>query len=246
MEKPYETMMGNWLKSQIEAEGYWFHRFELPGGLITPGWSDPKIDKLPYYGLPRDMRGMRVLDIGHAEGFFSFEAERREASEVIGIDNYPPMNRKFNLCRYALGSKAQGFLVSVYDLSPKTFGTFDIVFFFGVLYHLRHPLLALEKIASICTGTLLMQTDTYADNGSTPMAEFHPFGIMSGPPENRSYDPTCFWFPNPACCVAMLEHVGFQQIERVSPNANVGAIFRAKSVVQAPGMRPDETKAPWS
>ena len=35
---------------------------------------------------------------------------------------------------------------SVYDLNPKTFASFDLVFFFSVLYHLRHPLLALEKI----------------------------------------------------------------------------------------------------
>jgi tRNA (mo5U34)-methyltransferase len=156
------------------------------------------------------------------------------------------MNRKFNLCRYALRSEAQGFLTSIYDLSPRTFGTFDMVFFFGVLYHLRHPLLALEKIASVCTGTVLMQTATCSDGGNTSLAEFHPFGIMSGPPEDRLHDPTCFWFPNSACCLAMLAHVGFKEIEHISRNAPVGAVFRAKSEVQATGKRPDETKAPWS
>lgn len=68
---------------------------ELLNGIVTPGWSDPKIDKLPYFGLPADMTGMRVLDIGNAEGFFPFEAERRGAAEVTGIENYPPMARKF-------------------------------------------------------------------------------------------------------------------------------------------------------
>jgi len=235
-----------WIRSQVEIEKYWFHRIELPGGLVTPGWSDPKTEKLPHFGLPEDMRGMRVLDIGHAEGFFSFEAERRGAVEVIGIENYHPMTRKYNICRAALGSRAQSVLVSVYELNPKTFGTFDMVFFYGVLYHLRHPLLALEKIHSVCSGTLLMQTATSADASDTPIAEFHPFGIESGPPENRRCDPTCFWFPNPACCAAMLAHAGFQQIERISPEAPVGAVFRAKSALQAKGMPPDETKAPWS
>ncbi len=240
-----QTSFRDWLRAQVEAEPDWFLKMELPGGIVTPGWSDPKVDKLPYFGLPDNMAGMRVLDIGHAEGFFSFEAERRGAAEVIGIDNYPPMNHKFNLCKYALGSNAQGFRASVYDLNPRTFGTFDMVFFFGVLYHLRNPIMALEKIFSVCTGTLLMQTATGAHNFDKPAAEFHPSGIMSGL-NKEVWDPTCFWFPNPACCKAMLEHVGFQQAEQLSPDAPVGAIFRCKAPVQVKGLQPELTKAPWS
>ena len=64
---------------------------ELPGGIVTPGWSNPNTEKLPFFGLPEEMHGLRVLDVGHAEGFFSFEAERRGATEVVGIETYPPM-----------------------------------------------------------------------------------------------------------------------------------------------------------
>jgi 2-polyprenyl-3-methyl-5-hydroxy-6-metoxy-1,4-benzoquinol methylase len=145
----------SWLKAQVEAEKYWFHRMELAPDLVTPGWSDPKTEKLPFFGLPEDMRGMRVLDIGCAEGFFSFEAERRGAKEVIGIDSFPDSVRRFNICRNAYQSKATAFLCNVYDLNVRAFGTFDMVFFFGVLYHLRNPILALEKIFGVCTGTLL-------------------------------------------------------------------------------------------
>jgi len=235
-----------WVRQQVEAESYWFHRIELPGGTVTPGWSDPRLDKLPYFGLPEDMHGMRVLDVGHAEGFFSFESERRGASEVIAIENYPPMIRKFNLCRAALGARALSMSVNVYDVSPKTLGTFDLVLFFGVLYHLRHPLLALEKIRNVCTGTLLMQTATGALASEQAAADFYPFGVPSGPPDNPIYDPTCFWFPNPACCEAMLEHVGFTKIERLSPEAKVGAVFRAESPVKTRGTAPNESTAPWS
>jgi tRNA (mo5U34)-methyltransferase len=236
-----------WLASQIEAEDYWFHRIDLPGGMVTPGWNDPRTTKLPCYGLPEDLTGMRVLDIGHAEGFFSFEAERRGAAEVVGIENFPPMLRKFNICRAALNSKAQSFRASVYDLNPKAFGTFDLVFFYGVLYHLRHPLLALEKIQEVCTGTLLMQTAVSDDYSDVPRAEFHPFGIESGPPEDRRHDPTCFWFPNPACCAAMLEHADFKQVERLPLlGCDVGIVFRAKAARQERGAAPDEMKAPWS
>lgn len=238
--------VSEWISARIAEEPYWFHRIELPGGVATPGWSDPAKDKLPHYGLPAEMTGMRVLDIGNAEGFFSFEAERRGAAEVVGLENYPPMARKFEICRAALGSRARTYMGSVYDLNPTTFGTFDLVMFFGVLYHLRHPILALQKVASVCTGTLLMQTATCADTGDKPMAEFHPFGVTSGPADKPEHDPTCFWFPNAACCIAMLQHVGFQQVERISPDAPVGGVFRGKSAVRTKGAPPDEMKAPWS
>ncbi len=240
------TNLRDWLRARIQEEPYWFLKMELPGGLATPGWSDPKRDKLPYYGLPEDLTGARVLDIGHAEGFFSFEAERRGAAEVVGIENYPPMARKFEICRAAYGSGARSYLTSVYDLNPKTFGTFDLVMFFGVLYHLRHPLLALEKIHSVCTGTLLMQTSTCGDRSQKPMAEFHPFGITSGPKDNPSRDPTCFWFPNIAGCIAMLQHVGFKDVQRISPKSFAGGVFRAKAAAQAKGQPPSEETAPWS
>jgi tRNA (mo5U34)-methyltransferase len=243
---PKGMTVRDWLQERIQGEPYWFLKMELPGGLITPGWSDPRLDKLPHYGLPADMTGMRVLDIGHAEGFFSFEAERRGAAEVVGIENYPPMARKFEICRAALGSRARSYLTSVYDLHPKAFGTFDLVMFFGVLYHLRHPLLALEKIHSVCTGTLLMQTATCDNQSEKPIAEFHPFGITSGPPENPSTDPTCFWFPNVAACAAMLEHVGFKDVQRISPKAPVGGVFRAKAARQEKALSPVEETAPWS
>jgi hypothetical protein len=61
-----------------------------------------------------------------------------------------------------------------------------------------------------------MQTATCADTSEKPMAEFHPFGITSGPTDKPEHDPTCFWFPNFVCCIAMLQHVGFQDVEQIS------------------------------
>jgi hypothetical protein len=119
--------------------------------------------------------------------------------------------------------------------------------FFGVLYHLRHPLLALEKIHAVCTGALLMQTAMCENTGDEPMAEFHPFGVKSGPPDNPRYDPTCLWFPNPACCIGMLEHIDFKKgVKRISPSAPGGGVFTAKAALQAKGNRPVEKTLPWS
>src|SRR2546430_1194284 len=127
MEDSQKMIFAEWLRSQVANEKYWFHQIELAPGLITPGWSNPKLDKLPHFGLPEDMTGMRVLDIGCAEGFFSFEAERRGAREVVAIDSFPASIRRFNICRSALGSKATPFLCNVYDLNIRALDRKSVV-----------------------------------------------------------------------------------------------------------------------
>jgi tRNA (mo5U34)-methyltransferase len=204
------------------------------------------------FGPPENMQGMRVLDVGCCEGFFSFEAERRGAREVIAIDPVPGSLRRLNICGEYLGSKVTGLACSVYDIDPKTFGTFDMVFFFGVLYHLRHPLLALEKILSVCTGTLLMHTYSLAENdpatdripevNKIPMARFYPFGIKSGPNKDID-DPTVLWVPNAEGAKAMLLSTGFRDVEMISQSP---LVFRAQSPTKSGGQSPDFKKAPWS
>jgi tRNA (mo5U34)-methyltransferase len=235
----------DWIEEEVASEPYWFQKIQLPEGIVTPGWSNPVTEKLPYFGLPADMNGKRVLDIGCSEGFFSFEAERRGAREVIAVDSSPDSVRRFNICRSALGSKATAFLTSVYDLNPRGFGTFDVVMFFGVLYHLRHPLLALERIARVCTGSLLMQTANYEDPafGDQAFAKFHPFGIESGPKEAPLFDPTVFWLPNAACVRDMLRHAGFVSIKCLG---GPGVVFHAEVIEKISGIPPDPSKAPWS
>jgi tRNA (mo5U34)-methyltransferase len=243
---PVWNSFTDWLKAEVDKEVYWFHRMELAPGFITPGWSDPKIEKLPYFGLPDDMTGMRVLDIGCAEGFFSFEAERRGAREVIAIDSFTDSVRRFNICRAALGSRATALLTNVYDLTRRGFGTFDLVMFFGVLYHLRNRILALEKIFSVCSGTLLLQSWGFEDPaiGDQAMARFYPFGVESGPPGKRSWDPTVFWSPNAACVRDMLTHTGVEDVERIV--GPIGHVFRARVPVRSAGTPPDPAKAPWN
>jgi len=243
---PWDGSFVDWVRSQVAGEGYWFQRMDLGPGLTTPGWSDPQAEKLPYFGLPERMQGMRVLDVGCAEGFFSFEAERRGAKEVIAIDVLPDSIRRFGICRSALAARATAYLCNVYDLGPKAFGTFDLVFFFGVLYHLRNPLLALERVFSVCAGPLLLQTATHEVAGAeqVPLARFHPSGIESGPPGSGLFDPTVFWLPNAECARAMTSHVGFEAIETVTSEA--GLVLRAQSPRPAQGRPPDESKAPWS
>lgn len=236
------------IRHQIEGQPYFFHKIRLWDDFYTPGWSDVEHEKLPFFGLPERMDGMRVLDVGCAEGFFSFEAERRGAAEVVAIDSFADSIERFNLVRLALGSNVRAYLCNVYDLSPRTFGTFDLVMFFGVLYHTKHPWYALEKIASVCSGELLLQTlitddPTYRDQS---LAAFYPFGIESGPPDNRQRDCTVFWVPTPECTRNLLHAVGFTGVEDVTATPGKPFVLRARSADVTRGSAPDPLKAPWS
>ena len=138
------------------------------------------VTNCPTSGLPDDMTGFRVLDVGCAEGFFSFEAERRGASEVVSLDFDSECIKRFQLCADALGSKVTHPQVySIYELDPSVMGTFDLVMFFGLLYHLKHPLLGIEKVAAMTSGTLLIQSWTFEMTALSdqPLARFQAHGL---------------------------------------------------------------------
>ena len=132
------------LPSRIAAHR-WFHTMDLGGGLRTVGIHDP-LTRLPLLGLPESLAGLSVLDVGAWDGFFAFECERRGATRVVASDHFswhgPGWGTKagFEMAREALGSRVEDIDIDVMDLSPERIGTFDLVLFLGVLYHLRDPL----------------------------------------------------------------------------------------------------------
>lgn len=130
------------------ASVHWYHTFELVPGILTSGivpFDAVKIlDMIPI----KDLTGKRILDIGTWDGPLSFELEKRGAS-VIAVDIQDPKVTGFNIAKEILHSDVEYIQGSVYDLSKLTEGPFDVVFFFGVYYHLKNPLLAFEEIGKI-------------------------------------------------------------------------------------------------
>jgi tRNA (mo5U34)-methyltransferase len=125
----------------------WYHRFELRPGLTTPGVSDFHPSACcDDMGIPKDLSGLRAVDIGAWDGPVSFELERRGA-RVVALDIQDPERVGFAVARRVLQSTVPHVQASVYDLPNLGLGLFDLVVFRGVYYHLKHPILAFERIA---------------------------------------------------------------------------------------------------
>jgi len=138
------------IRRLVAEHGRWWHEIELAPGIVTPG-DDSNRQKLPVLeelGLPARLDGVRALDIGCSDGYFSFELEKRGA-EVVAMDFVEETATGFSTARAILGSRVSYMVDSVYNLTPERHGEFDIVFFLGVLYHLRKPLAALDAIRSV-------------------------------------------------------------------------------------------------
>jgi tRNA (mo5U34)-methyltransferase len=208
----------------------WFHNLHLPGGRQTA--PDHPLGDFPRFkwqqiagSLPEDLSGARALDIGCNAGFYSFELARRGAS-VLSIDVDPHYLRQARWAAGELGLSEQIELrqMGVYDLARLGEG-FDVVLFLGVLYHLRHPLLALDLVAERVRGMLVLQTLTAPGHEVASVPADLPLKARSamrqpGWPSmafiehELAGDHTNWWAPNAACVEAMARSAGLEVVER--------------------------------
>ena len=215
------------LAKQAEAIR-WYHTIDLGGGVVTKGVDETSV-RLPRLGLPASLAGLTVLDIGAWDGFFSFEAERRGAARVVAADYFSwhgegwGSKAGFELARRTFGSKVEDIDIDVMDLSPERVGRFDVVLFLGVLYHLRHPFLALERSAAVTKTLLILETVVDMVGISRPAAAFYPGRELNN-------DPTNWWSPNVPGLHAMLDAVGFEDVKTVTPQHS--APFRAARAIK--------------
>lgn len=189
----------------------WFHKMALSHGVVTPGIRDVS-RTLPRLGFPESFAGRDVLDIGAWDGFYSFEAKRRGANRVVASDWVAwgetgwGSKAGFLLAREALQLDVEDAHIDVMELSPDRVGTFDDVFFLGVLYHLRDPMTALERVASVTRDRLIFETETTMPWLRRPAAEVHFGGRLNG-------DETNCYAHNPRALRLMLTQAGFNRIE---------------------------------
>jgi tRNA (mo5U34)-methyltransferase len=191
--------------NQAEAEqlvnsfSHWHHKFEIFPNVFTPGSYNPKflLDKL---GLPADLAGKRVLDIGACDGYFSLELLTRGA-HITALDYRPKTESGFAIMEKIKGVQIPHIVSSIYDIN-KNIGSFDIVLLLGVIYHLPDISSALWRLRKICKGTIFVESYVEDFGTEQPMARYYEAANLNG-------DGTNFWAPNLACMESMLRDCGF-------------------------------------
>lgn len=213
--------IGDEHRREFYATGWW-HSIDLGDGRITPGVHqiEELRDNYARFELPADLRGKRVLDIGAWDGFYSFEAERHGGS-VVAVDVWRP--ETFFEARQALQSRVEHREMSVYELSRDALGAFDIVLFMGVLYHLKHPLLGLERVCEMTDDVAVIETHAVDNLLDTPLPvmEFYEVDALAGQYDN-------WWGPNCEAVVQMARAAGFARTEvlRREPSRVVVKAYR--------------------
>lgn len=216
---PMERLAGNARFSQLirEQVAYlsqkgWFHSIELPDGNVITGFHtvEELKERMDSFPIPEDLRGKRVLDIGAWTGWCSFEMERRGA-EVVAVDCIDL--EEFREAHRMIGSKVDYRILDVDELSPETVGIFDYVLFFGVFYHLRNPLLGMEKICAITRQAAFVES--YVTDGAAPtddsspgpcLMEFYETNELGGQIDN--------WCgPTTKCLLAVCRSGGFPRVQ---------------------------------
>jgi tRNA (mo5U34)-methyltransferase len=215
----------------IERLRPWFHRIDLGGGLFTKTESvmgepvDHPREPWETIGrlLPTDLSGRTLLDVGCNAGFYAVEAKRRGASRVVGVDGQRQHVRQAVLVRKALGLDIEFRRMNVYELTRRTVGEFDITLALGLVYHLKHLVLALENLFEVTRELLIIETAVMPPE-RTPESFTHPLGAT----EMRLH-PLCYvenspeakeqvynWFlPSVPALSALLRNAGFDEVEAV-------------------------------
>lgn len=224
---------------------FWWHSVDLGRGVIAPGWKKPHDLASEWAALGLDVRGRTVLDIGAWDGWFSFEAERRNAGRIVALDHYVwsldlgaqqrywaecqargvtpepyhtiphlwqpealPGKQGFDTAHRARASRVESVVADFMEADLDGLGTFDVVLYLGVLYHMRHPLLALERLARVTATVAVIETEAVALPGYEHLAccEFFETSELAADVSN-------WWAPSLPALAGMCRAAGFRRVE---------------------------------
>jgi tRNA (mo5U34)-methyltransferase len=231
--------------SELERLQPWFHRIDLGGGLYTKTESvmgepvDHPAGPWETIGkcLPESLRGKSVLDVGCNAGFYAIEAKRRGAARVLGVDGQRQHVRQAVFVRKALGLDIEYRRMNVYELNRRTVGEFDVTLALGLIYHLKHLVLALENLYEVTRELLVVETAVMPPE-RTPASFIHPLGEAEMRLHPLAYvenpsgakEQVFNWFlPGVEALKALLGQTGFQEVEVVEVKAERAVVVCRKT-----------------
>jgi tRNA (mo5U34)-methyltransferase len=213
------------IRRRVSELGDWFQNLDLAGVPTAPNHFLGDYPTCKWrsfaHAIPADLSGKSVLDIGCNAGFYSQEMKRRGAARVVGIDSDPAYLAQARFAAEVAGAEIEFRQLDVYRVAELR-EKFDFVLFMGVMYHLRHPLLALDLLwEHVVADVLVFQSLVRGSREIASLASDYPFretAIFENPgypamyfvEKRYSNDPTNWWIPNRACAQAMLRSAGFE------------------------------------
>jgi tRNA (mo5U34)-methyltransferase len=215
--------------ASVRALSPWFHNFRFGNIETAPDHFLGDYPRVKWErfesALPHDLHGATVLDIGCNGGFYSIEMKRRGADRVLGIDVDERYLQQARLAARLSHVEIELQQMSVYEVAELG-DRFDVVLFMGVLYHLRHPLLALDLIREhVASNLVVVQSMLRGSRQTMKAGPDYPFSnedVFAEPDYPVMYfvehryagDPTNWWIPNASALAAMLRAAGLRPIGR--------------------------------
>ena len=207
------------VQKMFDSVDGWYHYFKIGNVETTNTRTTMNYQMWISQIIPTDLNGMKILDIGANDGFYSFLCESRGAKRILAIDrNQPELTDTYlkgeNVCQYdtilknkrqeerfqvlkkILNSKVDYKVMNVYDLDSIN-ETFDTALFFGVYYHLENPVLAFQKIFPKINDSLFLSGHIIESKD--------PIMYLN---DNK---PHGGWFASSECLLQIGEKIGFKK-----------------------------------
>ncbi len=209
----------------------WYQDIDLGNGIHTKTrriWGE-EIDhpksrwKAIAKAVPKDLKGLSVLDVGCNAGFFAFQAKRRGADYVCGVDLKKEYIDQANFCNEVLGYDVDFRVLSVYELE-KLDRQFDLVFFVGILYHCKYLNTAVEQISKVTRKRMIVESAIHPKYSRIPLVRFVRSTNYKGPQGKGAERLPGHWHPNMTALKDLFYESGFSKIETIFKKGGRGAV----------------------
>jgi tRNA (mo5U34)-methyltransferase len=140
-----------------------------------------------------------------------------------------PGRRGFDTAHEILGSSVEAIVGDFTTMDLDALGTFDVVLYLGVLYHMEDPVGALRRVARVTRQQAIVETEAIhvAEHADRPLWEFFPTNELN-------HDVSNWWAPNLAALLGLCSSAGFVNAEVLGgpPTASSG-LHRYRATVRA-------------
>ena len=160
------------------------------------------------------LEGKTILDCGCNCGYWSFQAALNGAIDIVAYDGGDGNIEQAKFVSEVIGIKNIDFRVmDLLEMSKGNPGEFDIVFFFGLLYHVNRPIEILSKLREVTKDFAIVDTSVIADTGAKLYVQ-DDFAH-----EQNKCNDLCL-YPTVEAVYKMLKYVGFSEVLQIANSSD--------------------------